>query len=178
MSQPLPELLDPRRAVATEAEFDGELPLRSLPRLRELLVDNHGVASYRLRFGRDRRGHDVIEGHVDATLMLRCQRCNDRLALDVASDIHLALTEGLDEASSLPEEYEPLLLEGRLIRASELIEDELVLAVPAIPRHAEGQCRMPLAEPNGPADQGDAANDAERSNPFAGLAVLKPDRPE
>jgi uncharacterized protein len=194
MSEALPELLDPRRAVATGAEFAGVLPLRKLPRLREMLLNPDGFASYQLRFGRDRQGRDVVWGHVVATLALCCQRCSEALSLDVDSDISLALTEGLDEAAKLPDDYEPLLLPGRLIRASELIEDELILAVPPIARHAEGQCRTPPAmsvEPDRTADQAlthglpterskaeklDETVDRKRPNPFAGLAVLKPDR--
>ena len=179
MSEQLPELLDPRRAAATKAEFAGELPLQSLRRLREMLVDHRGVATYQLRFERDGRGQDIVRGHVEATLKLRCQRCFEELALDVASDVSLALTSGLDEAAKLPPEHEPLLLEGRLVRASELIEDELILAIPAIPRHAEGQCRAPLEESSGPDRQADRlghTHGPERPNPFAELAILKPNR--
>jgi uncharacterized protein len=95
--------------------------------------------------------------------------------LAVEAPISLALVSGLDEARGLPEIYDPLLVEDRLIRSSDLIEDELILAVPAIPRHAEGMCRPPTppdAEINGgPGEQGGEADGSRR--PFAVLASLR-----
>jgi methionyl-tRNA formyltransferase len=71
------------------------------------------------------------------------------------------------EAEALPDAYDPLLLETPLIRPRDLIEDELILAVPAVPRHAEGSCAPPAFEAGGE----DAL--VERPNPFAALAALK-----
>lgn len=206
MPEPIPELLDPRRAVALGCRFAGRLPIGRLSRLRPLLESTEGSVEYWLSFGQDERGYGVVRGRVVGDLRLRCQRCNEELALAVDSKLLLALVEGLDEAAALPDDYDPLLLDGRLMRSSELIEDELLLAVPAIPRHPEGSCASPLppdehlpegggeatrarlaglAEPTAGADiesvqrpdeQPAARIESERPNPFAALAALRRDR--
>jgi uncharacterized protein len=183
----MPDLIDPRKAAAQASIFEGTLSLSRLPRLSALLlreasgevpdggVSKNDQAHYRLAFGRDQDGRSVVEGKVAAALPLRCQRCNEAYRLDVDAPIRLALVSGIDEANALPEHYDPLLLDDRLMRPAELIEDELILAVPPIPRHPDHQC----APPPVPAavageDSGQGAAPGEKTNPFAVLADLKP----
>lgn len=178
MSDPLPELFDPRRAVALESQFEGRVPLSRMTRLRGLIDGGDGLAEYRIDCGKDANGYAVIAGKVSAVLKLRCQRCNDALSLPVESDFALALVAGIDEASALPDDYDPLMLDGQLARSVELIEDELILCVPAIPRHEQGSCEPPCPEYLAPEnDVTEAATTVEtkRPNPFAELRSLKPD---
>jgi len=109
-----------------------------------------------------------VEGRVTATLLLRCQRCNDVLQLPVSSAFTLAVVAGLDEAAQLPEAYEPLLPEESEIDPAALVEDELLLAVPAVPRHPAGTCEPPA---NTLVELPDAA--PAQDNPFAVLEALR-----
>ena len=174
MSKSMPEWLDPRKAVAQGDTYRGDVPLAGFHRLASLVNSGQldadqgpggGQAAYRLRFHRDETGRHVVEGSVRSQLRLRCQRCTGSYDLPVDTAFKLALVDGLDEAERLPEDYDPLLLETPLIRPRDLIEDELILAVPAVPRHADGACTAPQAP------SPDAAT--ERPNPFAALAALK-----
>jgi len=178
MSEALPELLDPRRAVALNARFKGQLPLARLSRLRPLLESCQGSVAYWLDCGVDSQGQAIISGRVEATLALRCQRCSGELALPVASEYRLALVEGIDESAALPDAYDPLLIDGRLMRASDLVEDELILCVPPIPRHAQGSCQPSRPEclvPGGTSNEIASTDGAKRPNPFAELLNLKID---
>lgn len=174
MSKPLPELLDPRRAVAAGEVYRGDLPLAGLDRLADLVDGDQGGAqvAYSVSCSRDESGHEVIAGTVRAQLRLRCQRCNKPYDLPVDASFRLALVDGIDEADALPDEYEPLLLEDRLIRPRELIEDELILAVPAVPRHPQGQCRAPPMADEAAAEPTEQHDDG----PFAALAGLRTKR--
>lgn len=178
MSDSLPELLDPRKAVALNARFEGRLPLSRLTRLRPLLESTEGSVAYRLDCGVDAQGRAVISGKVAATLELQCQRCNAGLSLPVASEYTLALVEGIDEAAALPDDYDPLLVDGQLMRATDLVEDELILCIPAIPRHAQGSCEPPRPEylvRGGTANETASTDDSKGPNPFAELLDLKID---
>jgi uncharacterized protein len=167
MSSTLPELLDPWRAVELGSELIGRLPLSSLPRLGDSLLDTAGEAELKLVFGRDLQKRGVVTGTVKARLVLRCQRCLDALEHEVDAPVALALVRGMDEAGELPEEYDPLLAADGLLRLADLVEDELILSLPQIPMHEAGQCRAAAI------DADDAAGfdgSAERENPFAVLA--------
>ena len=73
-----------------------------------------------------------------------------------------------DEAG-LPEGYEPLLLaEDGMLRSSELVEDELILAVPVVavlPGTEAMERDWPVQE-----------EEKHQASPFAALADLKKDR--
>ena len=169
----LPEVLDAWRMVTARRGFEGSVPLASLPRLRDLLLDAEGVALFVLEFDRDSLQVPYVELQVAAQLPLQCQRTLQRFLHPVELRQRLGLfaaDKGIDEEAAqaaLPPEYEPLLLaEDGLLRPLDLIEDELILAVPVV-------AMMPGTE----ALQQDwpaPADEQARAHPFAGLAALKP----
>ena len=55
----------------------------------------------------------------------------------------------------------------------DLIEDEVLMALPGVPRHEECPLDVKLAV----VDPGFDAALAEKQNPFAVLATLRPDKP-
>ena len=78
-----------------------------------------------------------------------------------------------DEAAAATldaESEEDLLVHTRSLDLASLIEDELLLALPLVPRH-EGQCPQPLIAPPDPVAAAIAA--APPAKPFASLAGLK-----
>jgi uncharacterized protein len=109
-----------------------------------------------------------------AVAPLQCQRCLSPVALPLEVDREVLLVHGEEQAARLDEELEDdvLALPERL-NLLELLEDELILALPIVPRH-DGDCPNPLA---GLGSQAGAADDAdeqpERVHPFAVLAQLK-----
>jgi len=147
-----------------------------MPRLAGVVLDDResaesDYAAYELSFRRDASGRNLIQGRVSATLRLRCERCNGVLELPVSSSFTLAVVEGLDEAAQLPEAYEPLLPEEADIDPAELVEDELLLAVPAVSRHAAGTCAPPPFA--APAEDLPDDTSHPHDNPFAVLEGLK-----
>ena len=120
--------------------------------------------------------------HLSATLnvTLQCQRCLGPVSEPVAvdSDFRFVPTEAQAEAEDADAEEEVLALPPRLNLVS-LIEDEILLALPLVPRHEH--CPQPLPMAIGETDAavdgqggGQAADDVqERPHPFAALAALK-----
>lgn len=107
--------------------------------------------------------------HVQATarLPLRCQRCLGPTDTRVEVDRWFRFVA--DEATALAEddrsEEDVLVLDPRFDLIG-LVEDELLMALPLVPRHS--QCPEPLPTPVDPAEA-----PAERPHPFAVLAKLK-----
>ncbi len=167
MSSVLPNLLDPWRAVDSRLVLVGRLPLSSLPRLRGSLVEATGDARFRLAFSRDEAQRAVLRCEVVATLKLRCQRCLEALDHKVSTDTLLALVLRMDEERHLPEPYDPLPVSNESIRPGDLIEDELLLALPQIPMHEPTLCARQLP------DVDVARMQSGGASPFAVLAELK-----
>jgi uncharacterized protein len=114
----------------------GELELKALPRLNDLLHADRGSVSADLRF-RKRAGWLTVELEYTATLELTCQRCLEGFAYPVNARVEMALVESEAVEGYVPEGCEPLVLEGGRLRPAELVEDELIMALPLVPRHAQ-----------------------------------------
>jgi uncharacterized protein len=167
----LPKFIDPLLLADRNANIEGELPISSLERLTGLLANDAGNVAVKLFFGREGR-LATIDGHISAVLALKCQRCLEPLEWSVNSDIKLGIVNSLERANNLPEDYEPLLLiEEDKIPLVSIVEDELLLILPSIPKHQDG-CETPNV-PNNKLKPLLKTVQATKENPFSKLADLK-----
>jgi uncharacterized protein len=166
MSLALPDRVDASRMVQARRSFQGTLPLASLGRLRDSLATVEGVADYDLEFGRDEFGIAYLALRVEAELPLTCQRTLEVYRQPVRLDQRLGLIENEDDEAALPPGYEPLLIVDGQLSLADVIEDELILALPVVPM-----------KPGAPLEWRDAADsdpaEEEPANPFAVLGKLK-----
>jgi uncharacterized protein len=178
MSSRLPETVDPWRASSQDARYSGTVALSELPRIRDAVSVCEGQAEFSLEFGRDEKKRPLIKGYVKADLKLLCQRCLDHLVLPVDATLDLAVIEVPEEAERLPEETDPVWVEDGLLRLMDLVEEELLLAIPQIPRHPTGQCEMNWANPEFADDGAPVENEgkSDKPNPFEVLSGLKSDK--
>jgi uncharacterized protein len=170
----LPHEIDPFRLVEARAELSGSVPLKQFRRLSPLLVDDSGQITVELSFGIDELGVPFVSGHISTELALVCQRCLERYDFTVDLDIALAWIRTEKEAESLPLRYEPYLVETSPLNLNDVIEDELLLALPQIPMHDESDCDA-TKWIDGPAEHmdEDAATKDGNDNPFSVLESLK-----
>jgi uncharacterized protein len=134
MSATLPPQMDVWRMVANQRQFEGSLPLAQMLRLVELLADAEGECRYVIEFYRDTLKIDVMHIQLSASLPLICQRTLERFLYSVKIDQRLGLISEESQEASLPEGMEAVLIEGNgEVSPFQLIEDELLLAVPLVP---------------------------------------------
>jgi uncharacterized protein len=134
MSREYPDWISPGRAAEGKRIFSGTIPFSRMKRLSALLVDADGEASFTTKFGVDLEQLVVIDLHVQAALPLICQASLERYDEIVDRHSELAVVGDDFKQEDLPENYEPVQTEkGRLAIAS-LVEDELLLGLPQIPR--------------------------------------------
>jgi len=153
--------------VQARRTFAGKLPLAGLRRLRQSLADSTGEVAYDLEFGKDDIGVAHLRVRADATLPLTCQRTLEVFGLPVHVDAKLGLIAREADEAALPSDYEPLLTIDGQINPADVIEDELILALPVVPL-------KPGAE-DAPQTwvKGDELQEGERENPFAALKKMK-----
>ncbi len=163
----VPDVLDAWRMVAARRVFEGSLPLSSMTRLRDVLYDDEGVVRFALEFDRDAFQVPYVELRIDAALPLECQRTLQRFLQPVQLVQRLGLIRDESDEAGLPEGYEPLLLpDDGLLHPADLVEDELILAVPVVPAMPGTEAM----EKEWPVQ----AEELEQANPFSALARLKP----
>ena len=158
-------------AVLADDERQVELvvPLANFARLAPLLVSNDGMATGRIAFSRA-QGRIIADVTLEALPEVRCQRCLGSMSLPISSQSRVALVASESEVDAVPPELEVALApEGRM-RLADLVEEELLLALPGAPRHAEGHC------PEESASSGRDVTDEPARRPFADLGrMMKPD---
>ncbi|WP_404300104.1 YceD family protein [Alicycliphilus denitrificans] len=110
-----------------------------------------------------------------ASLPLTCQRCLHTVdvPLEVEREFRFVADEATAEALDSDSE-EDLLALSREFNLRELIEDELIMALPVVPRHDECPAEVRLASSDADFEQASA----QKPNPFAALAGLHKDKPE
>ncbi|HEY9107287.1 MAG TPA: YceD family protein, partial [Roseateles sp.] len=96
--------------------------------------------------------------------------CLGALAVPLDVDRWIRFVPDAAQAEALDAELEDDVLElQRQMDLRELVEDELLLALPLVPRHEA--CPEPL--PHADEETVGEEEEAERPNPFAALAALK-----
>ena len=147
------------------AEFDYAIPLADLPRLHPQLASLEGEVGVHVEFRRE-FGCVVASLVVRAKPQLQCQRCLRNFGFAIESKSRVALVANASASERVPEGLEPVLAEEGRVRVVDLVEEEVLLGMPLIARHADdAECKLDVAAP-GP-DEEPAAQ-----TPFAGLGEL------
>jgi len=174
----LPVHIDPLRMAESRRLLEGSIALAEMVRLGESLQDTQGEVSISLEFGIDNEGIRFIHGHVQAEVSLICQRCLETMRYPLDSEFMLGLVRSTTEAENLPSHYEPLLVDDEPLFLRDIIEDELLLALPIVAMHAPEECSAELnsAPQSEQAQEDEDTGTTAGDNPFAVLADLKKDR--
>ncbi|MGH8171342.1 MAG: YceD family protein [Steroidobacteraceae bacterium] len=168
MSPPWSQPLDVDRLSRGEVEIDFDVKLSELPRLRSRIPGIGGAVRGSARFRRH-SGFAVAELSLASKAMLHCQRCMQAMELAIDSTTGVALILEEADAAKVPEEFEPVLAREGRISCGELVEEELLLALPIVPLHEKpGECAVPPAAPL----LGEDAPERVTQRPFAGLGEL------
>lgn len=164
-----PNQLNIKRFIEKQQALNGSVRLRQMERLLSMIqlpVDKDLVVKVSLSGSKDLAGYPVISGQISVDLPLICQRCLTPMNYAIKREILLSPVENEPNADILPSQYEPLFFNGETVNLTHLIEDELILALPVVPKHEEADCeatKSPLLQ-----QKNELASETHR--PFEGLA--------
>lgn len=137
-----PQTIDPIKFAKSRRLLSGTVSLVEFSRLAEFLHSQEGSVGVRLGFDLDEEKRPCVEIQITGLLPLTCQRCLGVLSQAVSIATKLSMVES--ELYDLPPHYEPLLVEEGVFEVFKLIEDELLLALPLVPKHSD-DCIHPSA---------------------------------
>ena len=170
---PDPRSLDIAALCRDGAAIEGRLALAGLSRLSDSLFGPPDAGA-EAAWSAQASGKPVTGGEPErwlqlaaqAEVTLQCQRCLQAARQPLAVVRRFRFVRDEQEAARLDEEIEDdvLMLAPRL-DLLDLLEDELILALPIVARH-EGDCPQPLPLPKALAEEA-------APNPFAKLAALR-----
>jgi uncharacterized protein len=119
--------------------LEGSMELARCERLKDLLNTDAGRVTARLAF---RRSHDdllLMQLQCEARLELVCQRCLKPVVYEVSEQVDFAIAETEDSLAVLPQGVDLIALQGDRFQPATLIEDELIVSLPLVPRHGDDE---------------------------------------
>ena len=164
MSRDFPALIDPWQMAKGRRGFKGDWPLGRFKRLGDLVADTKGLATFEVEFGIDALGISYLDLTVEARPTLICQRTLVPFEFELRRSVRLGLLGTEADMPALPPDYEPLVVPEEPVQLMDLVEDEMILALPLVPKSGD----QPVDTSFGP-----AVETTEQDNPFAVLARLK-----
>ena len=173
-----PRALPVQAFCKATATLSGAWPLAGMPRLLDSVQGVPG-ADDAVDWTADGSLRPVTGGDAEiwlhlqarATVTLQCQRCLQAMQQPLQVDRRFRFVRTEAQAEQLDEIAEDdVLVLAPTLNLHELLEDELILALPIVPRHEE-PCPVPLPMP-----VDDLPDDEPEPNPFAALAALRTGR--
>ena len=159
----LPERLDPQAMFAQKGELIGCVPVKGMARLKNAVVSMSPVVMVDLHFAPGLHGFPKITGWIKHALWLRCERCLGEMEISMELPLEVCVkpkSEPLPETAGAPEFYE---YSGRSFTLADLIEDELLLALPLAPKHKD----ISLCDQNMVTWLADKIPTGNKDNPFS-----------
>ncbi len=165
-------MLDVRQAAMRGIALSGVLKPQDLQRFRSLLADDEGMVASEIVFSRDQERRYLMQVAIQADVMVTCQRCLEPVQEHLSSESTLAIVWTDEEGTHVPKYLEPLVVDEGPYSLWEVVEDELMLAMPAFSYHSKDDCKMKIEAYCDPVQDENPGQD--KPNPFNVLAQLKP----
>jgi uncharacterized protein len=153
-------------AFAQDGEhLEGQVGVQRLTRLHDQLASTDGTVHYVLQGGLTERREPRIECTINGSVKLICQRCLRGLAHQITVQSKLIVVASEAQLPALEEEdaSADYMVADPVFDVIALVEDEILLALPIAPMHAQGEC----------VDRPSEAARGDTPSPFAALAKLK-----
>ncbi|MGH8541089.1 MAG: YceD family protein [Stenotrophobium sp.] len=163
----IPQKVRASTAVKHQQHYAGAVAVNTLPRLVEALAGGDGELQVDL-LARKSAGYPALTGTVGGTVMLNCRRCGQAYASPLDLKVDLRLVQSEEEEARLWKDCEPYWVQDDTLLLREVVEDEVLLALPMLPRCDSCENIASAAPDTGRAEQARR----EKQNPFADLKKL------
>lgn len=167
----LPDQIKPLKLAKRSSSLTGKWSLDKFVRLTADAVDDVGEVSIKAEFSRD-EGFPSLAGKATAGVKFECQRCLEPVVVTLEVDLNVAFVSTEEQMESIPEPFEAVLLEDEEISLIEVVEEELILALPLVAYHESCDAYEYRTEDEKAAEQQEI-DQPEKENPFSVLEQLK-----
>jgi len=158
--------IQPRKLANKNGELRYNWKVKDFQRLDGLLFSDQGEISLHLLGKHDDRNRCLIEAHIRANVQLECQTTFEPIDYQVDTKIVYCTVISEEQIDNLEEEYEALLLDDGQVDIKQVIEDELILALPIIANKASKDIKTKMSYGKLPLEK------KTKKNPFEILKSL------
>lgn len=172
-----------RQAVQQALVLTGKVKTARLARVKSAVIGTPETFEVNLEFERNELEKPCANLTVKGYVELECQRCLGLVRIGLESSTQLVFVAHDDEARTVTGARDPWIVSGDTLDIDELLEDEILLALPGVPLHeksdgpgAGGCTAVPMEYPDPGSTKVPAVpepEDAVTRRPFDVLAKLK-----
>jgi|TARA_B110000503_G_scaffold88129_1_gene133660 uncharacterized protein len=166
----LPQFVDPRQLVKQGATLTGQVNPDLCGRLAEAVIRISEPITSSLVFHVEDGGRKAVHVKSSTTVLVNCHRCLGAMSLPLQCDTIIGIVWTEDEANTLPKELDFWIVAEKGDIA-ELLEDELLLALPFVIYHDEDSCGVSLGSLSSEKTFNEKIDSSK--NPFEVLRELK-----
>jgi uncharacterized protein len=160
--------IDPFRFAENGVTLRGHLLISDMERFNASLFTKDGSVDVVVTFGKDEQAIRYVKGEFSTEVSVQCQRCLETFYHPLKGQFKSGLVKNEQKASELPESYDPLMIHEDVLIIKDMIEDELILSMPIVPKHNVDACKVKL-----PIIVADHAEFEKKANPFRVIENLK-----
>ena len=165
----LPITIDPFRSAQRRLECSGTFDFSGMNRLLAACNPRGEQVKVIVNFDVDELGLVVFTGKGSASVSLTCQRCTEEFFQELNFEFTFSPLKKPEDIAELPSYYDAIELdENGEVNLRGLVEEELLLAIPLIPKHQIQDCKSPRDSV-----WGELPEELEKPNPFDILKQLK-----
>ncbi len=173
----IPDYVDAKKIFTQQAVITGNLPVVKFERFSELLANTSGFVEINLKFFLNGDFRRVISGELRADVQVLCQRCLEGTTITLEDRFQLALVESESQADKLSKDLEPWFCTDTKLVLADIIEEQLILAMPIVSYHNVDCSQDELLKLGAPKEESPKILDrTDKQNPFAILQSLKEPR--
>ena len=137
----LPDWVLPWQLAQAQCSLQGKVPLALMSRLEHELLGEEEYAWVEWMFDHDGGNRYFARGRIQAHLRLPCQRCLQIVSIEIATQTQIGLMADESEIQQWSDQYEPWIVKPTETASLwNLVEEELLLALPLVVRHSVGEC--------------------------------------
>lgn len=165
----IPQMVDPARSAAKRLDYDGIIVPGAFTRLSEMVEEILKDVEIHLSFYIDLQGLTVFEGKASTAVKCICQRCGEPFEYNLTAEFKYTTDVKKVETLNISVDYDEIEPnEFGEVDIFNIVEDELILALPFSQMHAQEDCSV-----NGDTWVFGEIQTEEKTNPFAVLNQLK-----
>lgn len=136
----LPTHIDPRKLALQGNFLEGTVNVEDLPRLESSVSSVCGPLEAKVQFGLDESRAKIVNGNAKVSVETICQRCLDPLVIELTAEFAVQVIWSEEHINRVAANYEPWLVLDKMANLNELLEDEILLALPLVNYHDVGEC--------------------------------------
>ena len=126
------------KEVSRRGYFEGQIDSVNLVRLSDLVVSTEARVNVGFEFLMSDYSIPMVAGRIDADLEIECQRCLQPMKQEMQLEFRL-LVDAEDELIS-ESSLDTLYSDEGMIDIFEVVEDEIILALPLVALHENSSC--------------------------------------